>query len=111
MSTATGLRSLAWAARRRPEPLQPTAQRAPHRNIAQDHDRVAGLHRASPRSEQVVVHLLGRPVRPPEDAQRHGVAEVEIAPQPDARVVVLLQFARAHTSRRGEQLPQALAFL
>lgn len=46
---------------------------------------------------------------PPEDADRHGVAEVEIAPQPDARMVVLVQLARSHAPRRREQMPQAVA--
>ena len=50
-------------------------------------------------------------VEPTEDADRHDVTGVEIAPQPDAPVVLLAQLARAHPPRRREQMPQALTLL
>ena len=78
----------------RSEPLQPTARETPDRDVAQDHDRVVGFYYASPCSEQGVVHLIGGLVGSAEDADRHGVAEVEIAPQPHLRVVLLVELTR-----------------
>ena len=91
--------------------LEPPPRETTRRQIAEIHDRVAGGHHLPPRAEQLVVHLLRRPVRSPEDADRRCVTQVEVRPHPNVRVVLLTQLARLRPSRLTEQTPKPRAFV
>ena len=85
--------------RRRAQPFDPTSREAARRQIAEIHDRVCRIHDPPPRVEQLVVHLLRRPVRPPERADALRMTQVKVRPHPDVPVVLLTQLSRLHPAR------------
>ena len=93
------------------QPLEPPARQATDRHVPEDDDGVTRLYHPAPRAEQLVAHLLRRLVRSPEDTDGRRVTQVEVRPQPNARVILFTQLARLHPARRTQESPQPQAFL